>query len=116
MPIFNGSANNLATQVASGDTIPLFSTSDTVANGSISKVIAPVDAGPVARKGIMFAANGFGVTIYGSNTYPTSAGPQNGQVLATPAAGSGYQDTTSFAFYWAVASGAGPGSVIAHVN
>ena len=115
MPLFNG-YGPLTIQVSSGTTTPLFSTTDTVANGSISRVIAPLDSGAVARRSITFACVGFGATIYGSNTPPTASGPQNGVSVGTPAAGASYQDTSGYAYYWAVASGAGPGSVIAHVS
>lgn len=115
MPIFN-QYGPLTIQVSPGSTTPLFTTADTLANGTISRVITPLDSGPVGRKGIMFEAVGVGATIFGSNVSPTAAGPQGGVQLGVVAAGSAYQDTTSFAYYWAVASGAGTGSVTAHVS
>ena len=113
--LFNGNGP-LTFQVASGDTVPLFATTDVVVTNSISKVIAPVDAGPVSRRAISFACVGFGATIFGSNTYPTTSAPQNGVSVGTPTAGTTYTDTLAYAFYWAVAAAGSPGSVIAHVS
>jgi len=118
MPLFNP-YGPLTIQVSSGTTTPLFSATDTIAMGSISRVIAPLDSGAVARRSITFQCVGIGATIYGSNTPPTGGSggaPQNGVSVGTPTAGTSYQDTLGYAYYWAVASGAGPGSVIAHVS
>jgi hypothetical protein len=116
MPVFNGNGP-LTIQVSTGTTTPLFSTTDTVANLTNSRVLAPLDSGASTRKGIMFTCNGATVAIMGSNTAPTAAGPQQGVVLsATLATGTSYQDINSYAYYWAVASAATPVSVIAHVN
>jgi hypothetical protein len=113
--LFNGNGP-LAIQVSSGTTTPLFSAADTVVNGSTSRVIAPLDSGAVGRTRIVFTTNGFGATIFGSNTPPTSAGPQNGVSAAVLTAGQSLSDQFGYAFYWAVAAASGPGSVIAHVS
>lgn len=118
MPLFNP-YGPLTIQVSTGRTTPLFSTSDTVAINSISRVIAPLDAGATERRSVTFQCVGFGATIYGSNVPPTGGvggAPQNGVSLGTPAAGASFQDLLGYAFYWAVAAAAGPGSVIAHVS
>jgi hypothetical protein len=114
--LFNGNGP-LTIQVSSGTTTPLFSTTDTIANGSISRVIAPLDSGAVARRSISFQCVGIGATIFGSNTPPTTSAPQNGIAIgAALTAGQSITDNLGYAYYWAVASGAGPGSVIAHVS
>lgn len=118
MPLFNP-YGPLTIQVSSGTTTPLFSAADPVVNGSISRVIAPLDSSAPGRTRIVFEANGFGCTIYGSNTYPTGGAggaPQNGISAAVLTDGQSLSDQFGYAFYWAVASGSGPGSVIAHVS
>lgn len=115
MSLFNGNGP-LTIQVSSGTTTPLFSTSDTVATNSVSRVIAPLDSGAVNRHAISFQCIGIGATIFGSNVPPTTSGPQNGVSLGTPTAGTTYTDTLGYAYYWAVAGASGPGSIIAHVS
>jgi len=118
MPLFNP-YGPLTIQVSSGTTTPLFSLTDTVVDGSISRVIAPLDAGGVGRTRIVFEATGFGCTVYGSNTPPTGGSggaPQNGISCAVLTAGQSLSDQFGYAYYWAVAAASGPGSVIAHVS
>lgn len=131
MPAFN-SYGALATQVASGDTVALFANTDTVAQGLVSKVISPVDSGPVGRNLIQFTisfptAPTDAVTIYGSNTPPTAGSgatpgaPQNGIALftSTNKQFDSYPDNLGFRFYWAglpTYSAGGMPTVIAHVR
>jgi hypothetical protein len=126
MPVFNGSANNLATQVQPGDTVTLFAASDTLTAPAVSTVIAPVDAGPVERSCITFQAHfastpTASLTIKGSNFPPTSAGPQNGITIgaAITTQNAAVVDTAGYAFYWASLdsqSAGGAVTVIAHVR
>jgi hypothetical protein len=108
MPTFNGNQLGLATTIYPGDTIPLFAASDTLAAGSNSIVIAPGDAGGVNRNVVTFQLNFASaptsvLKIFGSNTYPTTAGPQNGVLLytSTNLQADNYTDNLGFAFYWA---------------
>jgi hypothetical protein len=125
MPVFNGSANNLATQVQPGDTITLFA-GETLTAPAVSFVIAPVDAGPVCRNAITFQAHfastpTASLTIKGSNFPPTASGPQHGITVGTAIT---TQDgsvtaTEGYAFYWVSLdsqSGGGALTVIAHVR
>ncbi len=124
MPVFNGSANNLATQVQPGDTITLFA--DTLAATAVSTVIAPVDGGPISRGAITFQAHfasapTASLTIKGSNFPPTSAGPQNGITIGTAITtqNGSVTATEAYAFYWASLdsySAGGVLTVIAHVR
>ena len=108
MPKFNGNQLGLGTTVYPGDTIALFAAADTLAAGNNSIVIAPGDAGGVNRNVITFALNFAAaptavVKIFASNTYPTTAGPQNGVLLytSTNLQADNYTDNLGFAFYWA---------------
>ena len=115
-----------AQAVSSGDTVTLFAAADSLVAGSQSVVIAPADSGPVPRGLITFQANFASaptavVEIFGSNTPPTAAGPQNGVVLTTftNAQASNYTDNLAFAFYWAQLvsqSGGGALTLTAHLN
>lgn len=126
MPIFNGSANNLATQVQSGDTVTLFAASDSLTAPAVSTVIAPVDAGPVQRSAITFQAHfatspTASLTIKGSNFPPTSSGPQHGVTIGTAITtqDASVTATEAYAFYWASLdsqSAGGAVTVIAHVR
>jgi hypothetical protein len=126
MPIFAGNGP-LAVSVCSGTQITLFdAVADSLTAPATSRVIAPVDSGPVQRGGITFQTQFASsptavVTIYGSNTPPTSVGPQNGVSLftSTNKQADNYTDNLSFAFYWAVLtsqSGGGALSLIAHIR
>lgn len=126
MPLFNGNANNLATQVQPGDTITLFAATDTLTAPAISTVIAPVDGGPVEREAITFQAHfasspTASLTIKGSNFAPTSANPQHGITVGTAITtqDASVTATEAYAFYWASLdsqSGGGALTVIAHVR
>lgn len=106
MAVFN-SAKSLATVISPGDDIELLNGTNDAA-GSTSIVITPGQAG-FSIRAITFAVN-FpstvgSVTLYGSNTAPTSAGPQTGMTLATINALTGnYTDTNAYAFYWAAST------------
>jgi hypothetical protein len=124
MPAFNGNQNGLATAVYPGDSINLFD--ETPVLGETSIVIAPVDSAPFGRKRISFTGQ-FAVAptatilIYGSNTYPTTAGPQNGQLIGTwtNLLSNSQVDESGFAFYWAVVSAYSAGgnlTLTAHVS
>ena len=126
MPIFNGSANNLAIQVQSGDTVTLFAASDSLTAPGVSTVIAPVDAGPVQRSAITFQAHfasapTASLTIKGSNFPPTSSGPQHGITIGTAITtqDASVTATEAYAFYWTSLdsqSAGGAVTVIAHVR
>ena len=91
-----------------------------------SIVIAPVDSAPHGRRRISFtgqfaAAPTATILLYGSNTYPTTAGPQNGQLLATwtNTQTNSQVDESGLAFYWAVVSAYSAGGnliLTAHVS
>lgn len=122
MPAFNGNQNVLATMVLSGDTINLFA-NETLTNGEQSIVIAPADAArprTLIQWQAEYAGSATTINIYGSNTYPTSSGPDpNGVLVGTldnnPA---GFSDNSGFAFYWAQAAAANASGVTvsAHVR
>jgi hypothetical protein len=125
MPLFN-QFGPLTVQVGPGTTITLFDpVADSLTAPAISKVICPVDAGPVGRHGISFtisfaAAPTAVVELFGSNTPPTTI-PQGGVLLytSTNTQNDNYTDNSSFAYYWAelVSESAGGAlSVIAHVR
>lgn len=126
MPLFNGFQLGLATAVYPGDTIALFAAADTLAAANNSIVVSPSDAGGVNRNAITFALNFASaptsvVKIFGSNTFPTTAGPQNGVLLytSTNLQADNYTDNLAFAFYWAelVSQSAGGAlSLTAHVR
>jgi hypothetical protein len=105
MPLFNTAFPN-ATALSVGDTFNLFS-ADTVASNSLSPVIAVGPSGPIAENIKTWQVNWASaptanVLIYGSNVPPTTAGPQNGQLLYTMTTQSASQsDNSAFAFYWA---------------
>lgn len=125
MPTFNGNGP-LAVSVCSGSDVTLFDAAETLTAPATSRVLAPVDSGPVPRGGITFTSS-FAVVatavikVYGSNTPPTSAGPQNGTLLytSTNLQADNYTDNLSFAFYWAQLvsySAGGALSLIAHIR
>jgi hypothetical protein len=126
MPVFNGNANNLATQVQSGATVTLFAATDTLVATNQSIVIAPVDAGPVERSAITFQAHfasapTASLTIKGSNFAPTASGPQHGITIGTAITtqDASVTATEGYAFYWASLdsqTGGGALTVIAHVR
>jgi hypothetical protein len=125
MPIFNGNANNLATQVQSGDTVPLFAATDSLTAPAVSTVIAPVDGGPVQRSAITFQAHfattpTASLTIKGSNFSPTASGVQHGITIGTiTTQDASVTDTGAYAFYWASLdsqTGGGALTVIAHIR
>ncbi len=111
MPLYNPWLTSVGVQVASGDTITLFSATDTLAAGSTSIVISPADAGPVQRTAITFQGNFANsptavYEIFGSNTPPTQGSggaPQNGVLLytSTNELADNYTDNLGFRFYWA---------------
>lgn len=140
MPAFNGSgliaANIPATQVAGGDTLALWGVisatgvageSPTPGSSGVNSIVAAVaDSGAFPRGPISFqisfatAATDV-LVIYGSNTAPTAAGPQNGVALytSTNKQSDSYIDTSGFVFYWAQLqsqSGGGAFSVIMHIG
>lgn len=92
----------------SKDSYTLFASTDTLAAGNNSQIIAIGTAGPVPR-GVMTFQGDFASAptaqwiIYGSNTQPTSAGPQNGVALYTSSnkQHDNYTDNLAFIFYWA---------------
>ena len=108
MPAFNGASNVLATQVAQGDTIPLFS-AETVVAAENSTVIAVLSSSPSGRRVITFTINWAAVPtavieIFGSNNYPSSAGPDPAGFLlytSTNKQNDNFTDSTGFVFYWA---------------
>lgn len=126
MPPFNGAANSLTTTAGPGDSPALFATSDSVTAPVFSRVIAIYRAAPPGVKQVAFqtqfaTAPTAVVEIFGSNTPPTSAGPQNGILLytSTNKQSDSYIDTSGFAFYWAELvsqSGGGALSVQAQVG
>jgi hypothetical protein len=105
MPKFN-TAQPVAQAIAPGDTILLFS-AEAVASNQNSIVAAIADSGPMASNNRTFQINWASVPtanvlLYGSNTGPTTSGPQNGQLLYTLNTQSASQtDNSAFAFYWA---------------
>lgn len=107
MPIFNG-YGPLTVQAGPGDRIPLFSATDSLAAGNNSVVLAIAHAAPFGQRLITFEGNFAAAPtavweIFGSNTYPTTAGPQNGVLLytSTNVQKDNYTDNLAFAFYWA---------------
>ena len=125
MPVFNTALPN-ARAVSSGDTVTLFAATDTVAATNNSVVIAPAVPGPIARGVITFTTHFASaptavVEIFGSNTAPTTAGPQGGIILytSTNLQNDTYSDNSAYAFYWAQLpsqSAGGAVTVIAHIN
>lgn len=126
MPTFN-SNGPLSVSVCSGSDVVLFDpVADALTAPATSRVLAPVDSGPVQRAGITFqwsfaASPTAVVEVFGSNTPPTAAGPQNGVILytSTNKQADNYTDNLSFAFYWqqiVSQSAGGALSSIAHVR
>lgn len=114
MPAFNRNRLGFASCVYPGDTFAFYS-NEAAVGGDNSVVMCPSDAAPNLRRTINFTST-VAATIYGSNTPPTSAGPQNGVSLAVLAANGSYVDTTGFQFYWASATGSGTATILAHVS
>ena len=126
MPQFVSASSVLnLVQVWPGSTIVVFdSVADVLTPPATSRVLCPTDAGGVERGAITFDA--FWATtptaslvIYGSNTPPTSAGPQNGIVLGTLTANGTFTDTGAHAYYWAYLASQTAGgalSLTAHVR
>jgi hypothetical protein len=108
MTIFNA-ARFGAVAVSPGELFSLFSSTDVLAAGTNSQVMTPAAPGPVARQAISFtiqcttASPTDQIIIYGSNTPPTAAGPQNGLALYTSnnKQSDSYVDTSGLRFYWA---------------
>ncbi len=127
MPTFNGNSP-LSVSVCSGTTIVLFDpVADSLTAPVSSRIIAPVDSGPVARNLITFQIQFTAVSptdqvlIFGSNTPPTTAGMTNPVTLYTSnnLQSDSYSDNLAFAFYQAKLisqSAGGALSVIAHVR
>jgi hypothetical protein len=126
MPTFAGNGP-LSVSVCSGSQVTMFDpVNDSLTAPATSRVLAPVDSGPVARNAIEFqiqfaTAPTDVVKIFGSNTPPTSAGPQNGILLytSTNEQSDNYVDNQAFAFYWGELvsqSGGGALSLIAHIR
>lgn len=114
MPAFNGFRLGFASCVYPGDTFALYNNEAAVGGGN-SVVMCPSDAAPNLRKSINFTST-VAATIYGSNTPPTAAGPQNGVSLAVLAPNVPYVDTTGFQFYWASATASGAATILAHLS
>jgi hypothetical protein len=116
MPTFN-QYGPLSVQVSPGDTMQLF-TAETLTAPATSKVYALLDSGAVERRSILFQANWAttptaSLVIYGSNTAPTTAGPQNGVALGSAITANGvYQDTAGFKFYWATLASQSAGGAL----
>ena len=116
MPLFN-TASPTTTALSIGDTFSLFN-GDTVASNNNSLVVAIAVSGPIARGISTWQVNWAvaptaNVLIYGSNTPPTAAGPQNGQLLYTLTTQSASQaDNSTFAFYWSQVTAYSAGGVL----
>lgn len=105
MPIFSSVFPN-ARAVTVGDNFALFAAADTLTGGSTSPVLTV--SGPQPGQAIQFTFNFASapiavVELFGSNTAPTVAGPQNGILVytSTNMLQDSYLDTNGFAFYWA---------------
>jgi hypothetical protein len=108
MPVFNAN-DRLTYCIPTGDSIQLFSSTDTLAAGNQSIVVCIQQPGPgvrgVRQFTIHFASSPTDVVeILGSNLAPTSAGPDPaGFVLytSTNTQNDQYEDGNAFIFYWA---------------
>jgi hypothetical protein len=108
MPVFNAN-DRLTYSIPIGDSIQLFSSTDTLAAGNQSIVVCVVQAGPGVRGIREFTMNFASsptavVEILGSNIAPTASGPDPaGFVLytSTNTQADHYEDGTAFTFYWA---------------
>jgi hypothetical protein len=92
-------------------------TAETLTAPATSKVYALLDSGAVERRSVLFQASWAtsptaSLVIYGSNTPPTAAGPQNGVALATLTANGAYQDLNGFKFYWATLASQSAGGAL----
>ncbi len=121
MPVFNPllAFGSLVTGVAVGETYNMVN-AETVADGYVSMPITPLDQ---SYRNISFTAN-FATTptatviLYGSNTYPNLAGPQNGVVISTFTNANGsIADNSGFEFYWiGVTAYSGGGALTVTLN
>jgi hypothetical protein len=125
MTLFNA-ARFGAQAISSGDTFTMFAAADTLVAGSLSPVFGVSNPGPLPR-GITTFTSVFAtaptavVKLFGSNTPPTAAGPQNGALLwtSTNTSPDSYTDNVGYAFYWAqlVSQSAGGGlTLVGHAN
>lgn len=105
MPNFNGLQIPPYTDLRLGEQIYLWN-NESPAAGANSIVITRGES-PASNRGITFqldfaSAPTASVTIQGSNFTPPASGPINGITLATlNTIDSAYNDTGSYAFYWA---------------
>jgi hypothetical protein len=110
----------------SNDSYSLFSSADSLTAPATSQVVTIAIAGQQPRMNatwtVDFASSPTAVVeIFGSNTQPTSAGPQNGTLIytSTNTQHDNYVDNSTFTFYWAQLisqSGGGKLTVIVHVG
>jgi hypothetical protein len=106
------------TPIIPGGNPYLFYWRDTLSPGTCSIVIYPVDGRQ--KNGVTFTAQALdgSVTIYGSNTPPTAAGPdpQGSVVTIFNAQGSTYSDPNTYVYYWAVLTQGTSATIIASVH
>lgn len=108
MPVFNPNAS-LTYCIPIGDTVELFSASDSLSAGNNSIVVCIQQPGPGVR-GVRHFTSAFAsaptavVKVFGSNIAPTASGPDSGGFLlwtSTNTQYDQYEDGNAYEFYWA---------------